>query len=100
MYRKTVDELQNDQREKLVIDIRSEEDYIKETYPGAKHIFWEIFMDHIGEIPKDQPVYLFCYTGQRSDEIAEELSDKGYEIYSIEGGYRSYLRKKLADFRR
>lgn len=55
-------------------------------------------MDHIGEIPKDQPVYLFCYTGQRSDEIAEELSDKGYEIYSIEGGYRSYLRKKLADF--
>ena len=95
MYRKTVDELQNDQREKLVIDIRSEEDYTKETYPGAKHIFWEIFMDHIGEIPKDQPVYLFCYTGQRSDEIAEELSDKGYEIYSIEGGYRSYLRKKL-----
>ena len=98
MYRKTVEELQNDQREKLVIDIRSEEDYTKETYPGAKHIFWETFMDHIGEIPKDQPVYLFCYTGQRSDEIAEELSDKGYEIYSIEGGYRSYLRKKLADF--
>ena len=98
MYRKTVDELQNDQREKLVIDIRSEEDYTKETYPGAKHIFWETFMDHIGEILKDQPVYLFCYTGQRSDEIAEELSDKGYEIYSIEGGYRSYLRKKLADF--
>ena len=64
MYRKTVDELQNDQREKLVIDIRSEEDYTKETYPGAKHIFWETFMDHIGEIPKDQPVYLFCYTGQ------------------------------------
>ena len=48
MYRKTVDELQNDQREKLVIDIRSEEDYTKETYPGAKHIFWETFMDHIG----------------------------------------------------
>ena len=46
MYRKTVDELQNDQREKLVIDIRSEEDYTKETYPGAKHIFWETFMDH------------------------------------------------------
>ena len=98
MYRKTVDELQKDQREKLVIDIRSEQDYIKETYPGAKHIFWEEFMEHIGEIPKELPVYLFCYTGQRSDEIAEDLSEQGYEIYSIEGGYRSYLRKKLADF--
>ena len=51
MYRKTVEELQKDQREKLVIDIRSEQDYIKETYPGAKHIFWEEFMEHIGEIP-------------------------------------------------
>ena len=70
MYRKTVEELQKDQREKLVIDIRSEQDYIKETYPGAKHIFWEEFMEHIGEIPKELPVYLFCYTGQRSDEIA------------------------------
>ena len=98
MYRKTVEELQRDQREKLVIDIRSEQDYIKETYPGAKHIFWEEFMEHIGEIPKELPVYLFCYTGQRSDEIAEDLSEQGYEIYSIEGGYRSYLRKKLADF--
>ena len=35
MYRKTVEELQKDQREKLVIDIRSEQDYIKETYPGG-----------------------------------------------------------------
>ena len=49
LYRKTVEELQRDQREKLVIDIRSEQDYIKETYPGAKHIFWEEFMEHIGE---------------------------------------------------
>ena len=55
MYRKTVEELQKDQREKLVIDIRSEQDYIKETYPGAKHIFWEEFMEHIGEIPKELP---------------------------------------------
>ena len=39
MYRKTVEELQKDQREKLVIDIRSEQDYIKETYPeGAASV--------------------------------------------------------------
>ena len=98
MYRKTVDELQDDRREKLVIDIRSDADYARESYPGAQHIFWEVFMEHIGEIPKDKPVYLICYTGEKSDEIAEELAGQGYEIYSVEGGYRSYLRKKLADF--
>lgn len=52
MYRKTVDELQNDQREKAVIDIRSEEDYTKETYPGrsifsGKHL-WIISGDTEG----------------------------------------------------
>ena len=39
-----------------------------------------------------------CYTGQKSEEIAADLSDNGYEIYSIEGGFNSYLRDKLNNF--
>ena len=34
MYRKTIDELQEDTRDKQIIDLRSEEDFEKETYPG------------------------------------------------------------------
>lgn len=60
--------------------------------------FWEEFEDHIDEVPKEKVIYLLCYTGQRSDEIAEELSQKGYEIYSIKDGFRSYLRVKLQKF--
>ena len=88
----------SEEREKLVIDLRSEDDFVKETYPQAKNIYWENFVEHEAEIPKNMPVYLICYTGQRSDEIAEEYTQKGYEIYSIQEGYRAYLRKKLADF--
>ena len=95
MIRKTIEQLGEDNRDKLVIDIRSREEYEKETYPEAVHIFWEEFDRHIDEIPKDKPVYLICYTGQKSDEIAERLSEEGYEIYSIENGYHSYLRLKL-----
>ena len=98
MYRKTIDDLMTEKREKLVIDLRSEEDFSKETYPQAKNIYWENFAEHEAEIPKNMPVYLICYTGQRSDEIAEEYEQRGYEIYSIQEGYRAYLRKKLADF--
>ena len=98
MYRKTIDDLMSEEREKLVIDLRSEDDFVKETYPQAKNIYWENFAEHEAEIPKNMPVYLICYTGQRSDEIAEEYTQKGYEIYSIQEGYRAYLRKKLADF--
>ena len=71
MYRKTIEELENDGRDLVVIDVRKMEDYKKESYPGAKHIYWETFMDQKEEIPKDKPIYLLGYTGQRSDEIAE-----------------------------
>lgn len=97
MYRKSVEEMEADQRKKLIIDIRKEEDFERETYPAAEHIYWEEFASHIGELPKDQPLYLICYTGQKSDELAEELSGQGFEVYSIEGGYRAYLRKKLSE---
>lgn len=95
MERKTIQALIEDAGEKLVIDIRSEEDYKRETYPGAIYIFHENFMDELDRVPKDRPVYLICYTGQKSDDIAEELSGQGYEIYSIDGGFHSYLRYKL-----
>lgn len=95
MIQKTIEELEEDNRDKLVIDIRSKEEYEKETYPGAIHIFWEEFEQHREEVPKDRPVYLLCYTGQTSGGIAEGFSEQGYEIYSIENGFHSYLRLKL-----
>lgn len=95
MYRKTIEEYEADTRKKQIIDLRSREDYEKETYPGARNIFWEEFEAHILEFEKDIPLYLICYTGQKSDEIAEELQEQGYEAYSIDGGFRAYLRIKL-----
>lgn len=93
---RTIEELQEDTREKQIIDIRDRADFDKETYLGAINIYWEEFEEHMDEIRKDCPVYLICYTGQKSDEIAEELTEQGYEIYSIKNGYRAWLRIKLS----
>ncbi len=94
--RRTIEELEQDSRQKLVIDVRKDEDYETDTYSGAIHIYWEEFMDRLGEIPKDLPVYLLCYTGQRSDDLSDDCVAAGYdEVYSIEGGFHSYLRLKL-----
>lgn len=97
MYQRTIEELQKDEREKVIIDIRREADFLRETYPGAKHIYWEEFEAHKDEVPKDRPVYLICYTGERSDELARELLEEGCEAYSVQGGYRAYLRMKLLE---
>ena len=92
---RTIEELEQDTREKQVIDLREDADFEKETYPGAIHIYWEEFDEHMEEVRKDCPVYLICYSGQKSEEIAGELSEKGYEIYSIKNGYRAWLKLKL-----
>ena len=91
----TIEELQKIE-DAYIIDLRSEEDFMKETYPGAVNIFWEEFDEHLDEVPNNCPVYLICYTGQKSDELAEEWNGKGYRLFSVEGGYRAWLRVKLA----
>ena len=95
MFRKKIEEIEQDKREKQIIDLRSPEEYEKETYPGAVNLFWEELEEYKDEIAKDRPVYLICYTGQKSDEIAENLVEQGYEAYSIQNGFHSYLRLKL-----
>ena len=95
MYQKTIEEFEADQRDKCIIDIRSREEFERETYPGAIHIYWEEWGANLPKVPKDKPVYLLCYIGQHSDEIAAEYSEQGYEIYSIENGFHSYLRLRL-----
>ena len=95
MFRKTIEELEQDTREKYIIDLRDKDSFEKETYPGAHSLYWEELEDRIAEVPKNMPVYLLCYTGERSDEAARDLQEQGYDAYSIEGGYRAYLRIKL-----
>ncbi len=94
---RTIEELIHDNRDKQVIDLRERADYDKDTYPGAIHIYWEEFGNHIDEVAKDKPVYLLCYTGKSGNDIAAELSDRGYEIYNIQNGYRAYLRYRLSN---
>lgn len=96
-YIRTIEEMEADEREKCIVDIRSDEDYHRETYPGSIHIYWEEFADHREELPKDRPIYLLCYSGQQSHGIAQDLTEEGYEIYSIEGGYGAILRRQMKE---
>jgi len=95
MFRIELKELLEDIDEKLVIDLRKKEDYRKGTYPGAINIYHGEFYKYLDILPRNKKIYIFCYTGVSGDEIAEDLSQKGYNIYSIEDGYRSIIRMKV-----
>lgn len=95
MFRRSLEDMIYDKGEKLIIDLRKKEDYQEDTYPGAINIYYEDFYKYLNILPKTRRMYLFCYKGSSADEIAEELSGKGYDIYSVEGGYQSVLRWKV-----
>ncbi len=95
MFRKSLDAVLKDTNPKILIDLRKPEDYRKETIPGAVNVYHKELLRYAPRLPRNKRIYLFCYTGETSDEYAEYLSKRGYDIYSIEEGYHSYLRYKL-----
>ena len=95
MFRKNLETVLSDTGPKVLIDLRKPEDYRKETIPGAVNMYHKDFFRYVSRLPRNKRMYLFCYTGETSDEIAEQLSGKGYDAFSIEEGYHSYLRYKL-----
>lgn len=97
MLNRTIEEYEQDSRQKYLIDMRRSEDYDRETMQGAVNYEYERWEEQIPELPEKQagPVYLLCYTGDRSDDWAEQLQEMGYEAYSITGGYQAYLSREL-----
>ena len=87
----TVEELEKkDMQEGVVIDIRSKADYLKGSFSKAIHIPIEKFEENMDTIPKEKNVYVLCHTGEKSQDIVEQLEEHGNAAYNIEGGYRSY----------
>ena len=98
MVVKTVEEMMADAREKWVVDVRKKEDFDRDHYPDSEHIFFDEFWKHRNEFPRNRPIYLICYSGLQTDDLAQDLQNEGYEAYSLENGYRSYLKFRIAQY--
>ena len=119
MLRKTLEEMEADSREKLIVDIRDTEENSVEAYPSSVNIYIEEIssddfgvsaeltesycqklIDKLNEttgtiLSKEIPIYLICYTGLKSDIVADKLQSKGYECYSLDEGYRCIMRRNV-----
>lgn len=82
----------------LLIDLREEIVFGHGTIPGAVNIPMERIRE-LYRLPKDKSIYLLCQSGDVSREMAELLTDLGYDAYNLTGGYREYLRRCAAENR-
>ena len=70
----------------LLIDVRTPEEFATGIIAGAVNIPVDQLSQRLSEVPKDQPVVLYCRSGNRSNQAAQILGDAGYtQVYDLGG---------------
>ena len=79
----------------IIIDIRNAYYYNISHIDNSINIpYYNLLNNYSHYLNKSNTYYLYCDMGEQSGEIADRLSNFGYRVYSIDGGYTEYLRIK------
>ncbi|WP_078413741.1 rhodanese-like domain-containing protein [Priestia abyssalis] len=90
----TEEEFRAGYRKAQIIDIREPNEYEGGHILGARNIPLTQFRMRMGEMRKDQPVYLYDQNGVRTGRAAQILRKNGYqELYQLKGGFKQWSGK-------
>lgn len=73
-----------------LLDLREKDEVLVSGIEGAINIPFSQVSKRLDDVPKELPVYVFCRTGDWSEEVAEILTDRGYDAYNLAGGFKAY----------
>lgn len=54
---------------------------------------WDSFVVSAASLDLSKPVLVYCKVGGRSAKAASYLSDQGYQVFDLEGGYDAWKQK-------
>lgn len=78
-----------EQKGKIYLDVREEEEWLAGHVKGALHIkMGDIFAGNYEQIPQTDPVYVYCRSGRRAGEVIRFLEQKGFTNLINAGGLR------------
>ena len=88
------DELEKlDTRNCFIIDLRDPSAFEYGHIKGAVNITPEQLDS--AELPADKQIIIYCKAGIISGSIADDLCDRGFNAWELEGGYAEWLRFKM-----
>jgi rhodanese-related sulfurtransferase len=82
-----------------LLDVRNPSEYRLDHIEGAVNIPLDELRDRMGEVPRDQEVWAYCAVGQRSYYAARALSQYGYDIKTLSGGFITFALKEAPKLR-
>ncbi len=86
-----------DSQNSTLLDVREPSEAVVRPVKGAIQVPFFELSKKVDSIPKDKPVYVFCTTGDRSEQVAEILADRDYDVYNVEGGLDAVPRIRFVD---
>jgi rhodanese-related sulfurtransferase len=70
----------------VLVDVRTPEEFASGHVPGAINISLQSLPQRMQELPKDQPIVLYCRSGNRSHTATQLLARAGYtNLYDLGG---------------
>lgn len=73
----------------VLLDVRTEEEYSNGHLPGALNIPLDSLRERMGELDRSKPVVEYCQVGLRGYVADRILSQNGYQVLNITGGYKT-----------
>jgi phage shock protein E len=67
-----------------LLDVRTPEEFAEGHLPDATNLPLQTLPQQMATLPKDQPIVLYCRSGNRSGVAAQMLTQAGYsEVYNL-----------------
>lgn len=74
----------------LLLDVRTPAEHAAGAIPGSTLIPIDELRARCGELPNDRPIIAYCAVGLRGYTASRILSQLGYDVRNLSGGYRTY----------
>ncbi len=81
-------DIKSAEQDGILVDVRSPEEYMESTIPGAISIPVDELRSRMHELPKTENIYIFCQIGLRGYLAQRILVQNGYgQVSNISGGF-------------
>ncbi len=77
--------------EQVLLDVRTVEEFRKGTIRGAICVPVDEVRGRMAELAKEKEILVFCEVGQRGYLAARLLTQLGFRVRNLSGGYKRYL---------
>jgi len=80
----------------VLVDVRTAKEYENDgRIAGAINLPFNEFMSHLGELPKDVPLVIYCASGHRGAILMMGLRLLGYDALNLAGGLNAWKAAQL-----